>query len=165
MIAVADSSPLIILAKLGCFDFLSRVFLRVYISTQVHDETVVMGAGLPGASEVANAQWIEVQPIQNPAGLLVAQRTHGLGPGEMSTIFLAKELSASPVLLDDHRARNLAKAEGLEVLGSVGLLETFYLRHYLADLRGAFRRLLLHNVYIDQRLLDRRLRSFSLPPL
>jgi predicted nucleic acid-binding protein len=35
------------------------------------------------------------------------------------------------VLLDDYTARKLAKAEGLEILGSVGLLETFYLRRYL----------------------------------
>jgi predicted nucleic acid-binding protein len=52
----------------------------------------------------------------------------------MSAIFLAKELDASPVLLDDYRARKLAKAEGLEILGSVGLLETFYLRRYLTPL-------------------------------
>ncbi|PYV48520.1 MAG: hypothetical protein DMG92_13395, partial [Acidobacteria bacterium] len=77
----------------------------------------------------------------------------------------AKELGASPVLLDDYRARKLAKAEGLEILGSVGLLETFYLRRYLSDLRSAFRQLLVHNVYIDQRLLDRRLRSLGLPAL
>ena len=83
----------------------------------------------------------------------------------MSAIFLAKELGAGPVLLDDYRARKLAKAESLEILGSVGLLETFYLRRYLTDLRSAFQQLLLHNVYIDQRLLDRRLRTLGLPPL
>jgi predicted nucleic acid-binding protein len=83
----------------------------------------------------------------------------------MSTILLAKELGANPVLLDDYRARKLAKAEGLGVLGSVGLLETFYLRHYFSDLGSVFRQLLTHNVYIDQRLLDRRLRSLGLPPL
>jgi len=80
----------------------------------------------------------------------------------MRTILIAKELGANPVLLDDYRARKLAKAEGLEILGSVGLLETFYLRRYLTDLRGVFRQLLVHNVYIDQRLLDRRLRSLGL---
>ena len=165
MTAVADSSPLVILTKLGCLDFLNRVFPRVYISNEVHYEVVVAGAGLPGASEVSKAEWIEVKSIQNPAGLLSAQRKYGLGPGEMSAIFLAKELGASPVLLDDYRARKLAKAERLEILGSVGLLETFYLRRYLADLRSAFRQLLVHNVYIDQRLLDRRLRSLGLPPL
>ncbi|MGH9448256.1 MAG: DUF3368 domain-containing protein, partial [Terriglobia bacterium] len=41
----------------------------------------------------------------------------------MSTILLAKELGANPVLLDDYRARELAKAEGLDILGSVGLLD------------------------------------------
>ena len=83
----------------------------------------------------------------------------------MSSILLAKELGANPVLLDDYRARKLAKAEGLEILGSVGLLETFYLRRYLTDLRDIFRQLLVPNVYIDQRLLGRRLRSLGLAPL
>jgi predicted nucleic acid-binding protein len=161
----ADSSPLVVLTKLGCLDFLNQVFPRVYISNEVHYEVVVAGAGLLGASEVSKAEWIEVKSIQNPAGLLSAQRKYGLGPGEMSAIFLAKELGASPVLLDDYRARKLAKAEGLEILGSVGLLEIFYLRRYLTDPRSAFRQLLVHNVYIDQRLLDRRLRALGLRPL
>jgi len=162
---VADSSPLVILTKLGCFDLLNRVFARVYISPEVHYEVVIAGAGLPGASEVSKAEWIEVKAVQNPAGLYSAQRKYGLGPGEMSTILLGKELSPNPVLLDDYRARKLAKAEGPEILGSVGLLETFYLRRYLTDLRSAFQQLLTHNVYIDQRLLDRRLRALGLAPL
>ena len=97
------------------------------------------GAGLPGASEVSKAEWIEVKAVLNPASLRSAQQKHGLGPGEMSTILLAKEIGASPVPLDDYKARNLAKAQGLEVLGSVGLLEAFYQRRYLTDLRGFFK--------------------------
>ena len=115
--------------------------------------------------DVSKAEWIEVKAVQNPAGLYSAQRKYGLGPGEMSTILLAKELGANPVLLDDYRARKLAKVEGLEILGTVGLLEAFYLRRYLTDLRSAFQQLLMHNVYIDQRLLDRRLRALGLPAL
>ena len=165
MTVVSDSSPLILLSKLSCFDLLNRLFPSVFISPEVHYEVVIAGAGLPGASEVSKAEWIEVKAVQNPAGLYSAQRKYGLGPGEMSTILLAKELGANPVLLDDYRARKLAKEEGLKILGSVGLLETFYLRHYLTDLRTVFRQLLTHNVYVDQRLLDRRLRSLGLPPL
>jgi predicted nucleic acid-binding protein len=70
--AVADTSPLVILTKLGCH-FLNRVFPLVYISNEVHYEVVVAGAGPPGASEVSKAEWIEVKSIQNPAGLLLAQ--------------------------------------------------------------------------------------------
>jgi predicted nucleic acid-binding protein len=155
---------LVILAKLACFDFLNRLFPLLYISTEVFREVVVSGAGLPGASEVAGARWIEVKQLQNRADLLAAQQKHALGVGELSTILLAKELHADAVLLDDYNARKLAKAEGLQVRGSVGLLETFYLRGHLTDLRAAFRQLLAHS-YVDQRLLDLRLRALGLPPL
>lgn len=104
MTVVADSSPLVVLTKLNCFDFLSRLFPRVYISPEVHYEVVIAGAGLPGALEVSKAEWIEVKALKNPADLRAAQRLYGLGPGEMSTILLAKEIDARPVLLDDYKA-------------------------------------------------------------
>jgi predicted nucleic acid-binding protein len=69
------------------------------------------------------------------------------------------------VLLDDYKARKLAKTGGLEILGSIGLLEAFHARGYSTDLRACFRQLTTHNVYIHQRLLDRRLRALGLPPL
>jgi uncharacterized protein len=161
---VADSSPLVILTKLGCFDLLHRLFPRLYISREVHHEVVVAGAGLPGASEVETAEWIEVRTLQNQADLLTAQQKYALGFGELSTILLGKELHASAVLLDDYKARKVAVAEGLEVIGSLGLLETFYRRGYLTDLRTAFQQILTHS-YVDQRLLDRRLRALGLPLL
>jgi predicted nucleic acid-binding protein len=161
---VADSSPLVILAKLGCFDLLHRLFPRLYISQEVHREVVVAGAGLPGALEVGRAEWIEIRTLQHPADLLTAQQKNALGVGELSTILLGKELHANHVLLDDYKARKVAAAEGLEVIGSVGLLETFYRRGYLSDLRAAFQQLLTKS-YVDQRLLDRRLRALGLPLL
>ena len=165
MTVVADSSPLVVLTKLGCFDLLNRLFPRLYISVEVQYEVVIAGAGLPGSSEVSKAEWVEVKALQNPAGLHSAQRKYGLGPGEMSSILLAKELGANPVLLDDYRARKVAKAEGLGILGSIGLLEAFYRRRYFTDLRSVFQELLTQPVYIDKRLLDRRLRALGLPPL
>lgn len=45
MSVVADSSPLVILTKLGCLDLLNRLFQRVYISPEVHYEVVIAGAG------------------------------------------------------------------------------------------------------------------------
>lgn len=164
MTVVSNSSPLIILAKLECFDLLNRLYPRLNISTEVQQEVVVSGAGLPGASEVAKAEWIEAKSLQNRTGLLAAQEKYALGVGELSTILLAKEIQASAVLLDDYHARKLARAEGLEVRGTVGLLETFYLRGHLLDLRAAFQQLLSHS-YIDQQLLDIRLRALGLPPL
>jgi predicted nucleic acid-binding protein len=81
---------LVILAKLACFDLLNKLFTVLYNSGEVYHEVVVTGAGLPGASEVAAARWIEVRQLQNRAALLAAQRTHALGAGELSSILLAK---------------------------------------------------------------------------
>jgi uncharacterized protein len=161
---VSDSSPLVILTKLGCFDLLNRLFPRLYISEEVHHEVVVSGVGLAGASEVAKAEWIEVKKLQDQKGLLAAREKYSLGDGELSTILLAKEIQADVVLLDDFNARKLARTEGLQVRGSVGLLETLYMQGHLADLRAAFRQLLQHS-YIDRRLLDIRLQALGLPPL
>ncbi|MFZ3216537.1 MAG: hypothetical protein WA192_10800 [Candidatus Acidiferrales bacterium] len=164
MTVVADSSPLVILTKLGYFHLLNNLFPRICISAEVHREVVVAGAGLAGASEVAAAEWLEVRSLRNQAELLAAQQKYALGAGELSSILLAKELRADTVLLDDYKARKLAAAEGLLVRGTAGLLEAFYLRGYLTDLPAAFRQL-VKDSYIDQRLLDRRLRALGLPHL
>jgi len=75
--------------------------------------------------------------------LLTAQEAYPLGLGEISTILLADEIP-----LDDYNAGKLARAEGFHVRGSFGLLEAFYTRGELTDLRT-----------------DLRLRSLNLPPL
>jgi predicted nucleic acid-binding protein len=165
VIVIADSSPLIILAKVGCFDFLETLYPRVYISPEVYGEVVYSGAGLPGASEVAKSAWIEVKQLHNQTALSAAYHKSSLGLGELATIFLGKELRADELLLDDHSARVLAKAEGLQVRGSIGLLEAFFHRGLVRDLRSVFKQLLSHSVYIDRRLLNRRLQLFNLPPL
>jgi uncharacterized protein len=164
MTIIADSSPLIILSKLTYFDLLNMLFPRIYVSTEVYLEVVVAGSGLPGAAEIAGAEWVEVRDLLDQEGLRTAQERHPLGVGELSTILLAKEIDADTVLLDDYRARNLAKAEGLRVRESVGLLETVHLRGHSTDLRAAFTQLLAHS-YIEKQLLDLRLRSLGLPPL
>jgi uncharacterized protein len=162
--AVADSSPLIILAKIDCLDLLNRIFNRVYISTEVHREVVVEGAGRPGAAEVEKADWIETVTLQNKASLLAAQEKFSVGVGELSAILLTKEIQADALLIDDYVARRIAKTESLTVLGAAGLLEAFYLGGHLADIRAAYRQLAAFS-YIDGRILNDRLRVLGMPPI
>lgn len=49
MIVLADSSPLITLARARCFELLHEFYGEVVVSREVHDEIAVAGAGLPGA--------------------------------------------------------------------------------------------------------------------
>lgn len=106
-----------------------------------------------------------MKPLRNQADLLAAQERYPLGLGEISSILLGKEIQADEILFDDYNAQKLARVEGFHIRLSVGLLETFYSRGELTDLRSVFRRLLEHSYYVDPRLLDHRLRSLGLPPL
>jgi predicted nucleic acid-binding protein len=125
VIVESDSSPLVILAKLAYFDLLRTLFSQVYISAEVRHEVVVSGAGLPGASEVDRADWIETKQVQNQAELFELRERHGLGIGELSAIVLAKE-RADIVLLDDYEARRLAKAESRTALKNTAISTRVY---------------------------------------
>ena len=80
MTVVSDSSSLITLARIHCFALLPKPYGRVYISTEVYREVVTDGAGLPGAAEAAQADWIEVRPVENTAVLDAAIGKTGLAP-------------------------------------------------------------------------------------
>ena len=113
---------------------------------------------------MASATWIETKELRRERDLASEQQAYGLGPGEMSAILLAEELGTGPLLIDDYRARKPAISRGL-VLGTVGLLEAFYVRGYLSDLRSAFEKMTIENAYIDRRILNRRLQALGLPSL
>ena len=70
-----------------------------------------------------------------------------------------------PVLIDEESGRSLARQEGLEVRGTVGILENLYERREISDLREGFRRLGVHNAHLRVDLLNRRLTRLGLSPL
>ena len=165
MIVVSNSSPLITLARVRCIALLPKLFSKVCISREVYGEVVVDGAGLPGADEVGQANWIEVRPVRDVAGLAAACVRTGLGAGEVSAIFLAKELPTDLVLLDEQRARRFAQEEGLTVAGCIGILEDLFERGELKDPRTAYQELIRHKARIDLQTLQSSLGKFDLRPL
>lgn len=52
MTVVSNASPLIALARIGQLGALGKLYGTVHIPTEVHDEVVVAGAGMPGALAV-----------------------------------------------------------------------------------------------------------------
>jgi predicted nucleic acid-binding protein len=162
---VSDSSPLITLARIQCFHFLPKLYRKIYISTEVHREVVIDGAGMPGADQVARADWIEVKAVRDTAGLAAATAKTGLGAGEVSAVFLARELPADLLLIDDWTARRYAQADGLPIVGCIGILEELYEQGELGDLRTAYRQLIQHKARVNLQVLQHSLRKFKLSPL
>ena len=88
-----------------------------------------------------------------------------LGAGELSSIFLSKELPADLLLLDESRARRYAQIEGLAVAGCIGILEDLYERGELSDLRAAYQELIRNKTRVDLRTLQHSPAKFKLLPL
>jgi predicted nucleic acid-binding protein len=108
---------------------------------------------------------MEVRAVRNVGGLAAARADIGLGAGETSAIFLAGELAADLVLIDESKARRYAHQQGLVVIGCIGVLEDSYERGHIGDLRGAYRQLIDQKTRIDPQTLQRSLAKFKLRPL
>ena len=165
MIVLADSSPLITLARARYFELLHEFYSQVIVSREVYDEVTVAGAGLPGAEEALRANWIRVQPSPSESPPEVTKACVGLGVGERSIICLASELSASLVLIDEERARRAAKTAGLNVAGSIAVLERGARLQRVADLRSVYLSLLEQGIRYDRQLLDQSLGRLGLAKL
>lgn len=121
MIAVSNSSPVILLSGIGRLHLLRDLFDEVVIPPAVREEVVARGWGRPGAAALAEANWIAVRPVADREA--VQELLRELGPGEAEAIALAAELEVPVTLvLDDDRARQAAVQRGFRVVGSAGIL-------------------------------------------
>jgi len=165
VIVVSNSSPLIALARIGQLILLANLYEKILIPSEVHDEVIVAGSGLPGAEAVRNASWIEVVPQNSAVDASLFQACRHLGAGERGAIFLARGLPADLILVDERKARRIAVAAGLSVVGCLGILEAGARRGLVSDIRETYVELLRQGVRLEIRLLQDSLKRFGLPKL
>jgi predicted nucleic acid-binding protein len=85
--------------------------------------------------------------------------------GERGAILLAKSLQADLLLLDEWKARRVARDAGLSVVGCLGILEAGARKGLVPDLRQAYIDLLRQGIRFDIRLLQDSLARLGLPKL
>jgi len=154
-IVVADSGPLIALARIGRLDLLPRLVHRVVIPPAVAAE-IRDGGDRPGTREVAAATWIHVE--QPDAELA---RSYGLlvDAGEAEAIALAVQSADSLILLDDRLARRLAESLGIARIGTVGVLVEMRRREWFPSLRRELESLVAQGIHLRQEVMDAALKS------
>jgi predicted nucleic acid-binding protein len=118
-VAIADSGPLICLARINQLELLSNLFSTILVPPEVWNEVTVKGRGYPGADEVSHAEWLT---IQTPDPQLVKPLNILVGAGEAEAIALAQTTANSTILLDDAHARKIAKRLNIKQIGTIGLL-------------------------------------------
>jgi hypothetical protein len=133
MIVVSDASPVIRLAIVGRLELLRLLYGTLVLPRTVHREIVEDGVGLPGASEIEGASWIEVRDVADLA--LVAALQKHLDEGEAEAIALAVELKPDLLLMDEKRGRDEATRRGIRLIGILGTLAEAKRRAILPEIR------------------------------
>jgi len=120
MRVVVNSTPIIALSLVNRLSILKKLFGEVIIPKSVFDELVVAGKGKVGSKEVENANWLTV--LQPQSKEVIPPFLLGLDKGELDVIILAKEIEADLVLIDEKAGRRVAKAMGLKLKGTLGVI-------------------------------------------
>ncbi|MGB9860045.1 MAG: DUF3368 domain-containing protein, partial [Moorellaceae bacterium] len=139
MKVVSNSTPLIALARINELKLLHDIFGSIIIPPAVYREVVIEGAGRPGMKEVKDAPWVTTIEVQNH--LAVALLRTDLDPGESEAVVLAKELEADYLLIDEGKARRVAKASGIRIMGTLGVVALAAQKGLLPDIDSILDRL------------------------
>ena len=117
MLIVADTSALVALAACDALSLLGQLFQEVRVPPAVLRECTVPGK--PEAERLGAYLNDKVANVDLSEFIIAVA---GLGQGELEAMALYKRLHADRLLVDDHRARRVAGLNGIEVVGSLGIL-------------------------------------------
>ena len=118
MIVIADSSALVALSVCQVLEKTETLFGKVYVPDSVYKEVSIKGKP---ESEVLK-KFLETRTKSINLDDYMIKNTANLGSGELEAIALYINLSADLLIIDDAKAKKVAYANGLEVMGSIGVL-------------------------------------------
>ena len=150
-IAVADSGPLIGLARINKLELLPGLFSEIIVPPEVWNEVTIKGRGLPGAYEISQIKWITIQP---PSPQLIQSLSILVDAGEAQAIALAQTTPNCILLLDDSRARKISARLSIKQIGTIGLLLRAKRVGLVEEIKPHIEALVENGIYIRQELID-----------
>lgn len=155
-VAFVDASPLILLSRAGRLDLVRVAGRTVVAPRAVLDEIAAYGPDDPEWCAIRAATWISTA---DPAPAPPAIQGWDLGPGETQVLTLAKATPGSIAVLDDREARRCARAVGVPVRGTLGLLLVARARGELTLVRPLVEALRRGGMRISDDVVDAALRE------
>ena len=150
---VADTGPLVVLAKIDHLHLLAQRYQTIQIP-----KTVLMEAtALAHRSDTLLINAFVSAHVEVVADITPADSEYldfGLDAGETQAILLAKQ-SQCPVLMDEKRGRAVAKREAVNVLGTGGLLLTAKQAGLISELSPLLEKMVEHQYRLAPALIER----------
>ena len=163
MIVVSDTTPLISLMKAARLEVLQQLFGEVLIPTAVFHELTSNDCFQEEAQQIRDCPYIRVVSVSETKAVDVLRRSTGLDLGESEAIIYADDNNAHIILMDEAKGRQVAKAMGLYIMGTVGVLLAAFDEKILsaADVKDALERLKQSNRRISDSLIQAALEKLN----
>jgi len=158
-ICIGDSGAIISLAIIGKLDLLDFWFDNIYIPEAVWCELI------------ENDNFVEVLSIKSFFAKRVKkiQTINDLklimDKGESEAVILYREMNADVLLIDDKKAKEIAKKIGVQCIGVLTLLAKSKDANVIDNLRNIFLQLIENKRYFSKQLLNSILREFNEKPI
>ncbi len=150
---IGDSSALVSLAVMDRLHLLEEIFDEVYVPQAVYDEVCIDNK--PQSIKLKIFLANKVIKVQLDIAKI------GLGQGELEAITLYQNSKADFLLIDDKRAKNFAKLNGINVIGSLGIIILAKEKGLIKSVRDDFKRLSDSSLFISQSLIDKVLKEIG----
>lgn len=151
-VIVINTSPLIsLVAALGNLEVLSFLYEEVIVPLAVCEEILNSENQVFAQSEFRQATWLNKQnhPVQISQFLL-----NSLDLGEAAVIQVALNQNIRTVCIDETVGRRVARLNGLNVTGSIGILLKYKQQKPSLSIQNAIQNMIKKNIYLSQNVID-----------
>lgn len=149
--AVVNASPLIYLARGGCFDLLQVAGAQILVPASVDRELRRRGQNDPAVRAMDQAAWL--QTVADPPIPQIIQAWN-LGAGESAVLAWAEAHPGAEAVIDDLAARKCAAAIGVQVRGTLGLVLAAKQRGLIPLARPLVERMRQSGMYLSDSVMN-----------
>lgn len=150
-----DASPLIHLSRTNNLPLLQILSPTLVVPQPVLDEIGAKGDDPATLQAVQGMAWLS--PVQPPA-VPEMLRGWGLGKGEAAVLAWCLARPGTLAVLDDQRARTFAEAQGVPVIGTLGIVLRARRQGVIPFARPVLEALVSRGMYLSKPILEKALR-------
>ncbi len=150
MIAISDTSPLILLEKTGYLRILGKLFKSIVIPPAVDKEWLRSGCYI-------HPSCLSIITLSHEAELIADGLCQKMDKGEAEAISLFSDIKADWLLLDDLKSRKYAYSQNLPVTGTAGILITARKKGFIPELRPILESLKKQRLYLSDEVFQKAL--------
>lgn len=166
MIIVSDTTPIIALMKAGHLEWLKQLYNEISIPKAVYRELTTNESFQDEAGRIKNCDFIQISNVKNSEAVNILRSATGLDAGESEAIVLYSETKADLLLLDEHKARGIAKQMEIEFVGTLGIMMLAYEKEIASavEVEESIDGMLQSGIRYNARLCNKVLEYIGLQP-